>query len=47
MEDELEISEQIKGLYKNFDFDPAKAKEFGMYEDEENEDTDSDNPKTE
>ena len=48
MEDELEISEQIKGLYKNFDFDPIKAKDFGMYvEDDEDENSDSDNPKTE
>lgn len=48
MEDELEISEQIKGLYKSYDFDPIKAKEFGMYvEDDEDQDSQSDNPKTE
>ena len=47
MEDELEISEQIKGLYKNFDFDPIRAKDFGMYVEDDDENSDSENPKTE
>ena len=48
MENELEINEQIKGLYKSFDFDPIKAKDFGMYvEEEEDEDSPSEHPKTE
>jgi len=47
MEDELEINQQIKGLYKSFDFDPITAKDFGMYVEEEEEDSASEHPKTE
>ena len=43
MEEEQKINEQIKGLYKIFEFEPITAQDYGMYE---NDDEENDEPET-
>lgn len=33
-EDEGQVYQAIRGLYRIFEFEPKKAAEFGMYEDD-------------
>jgi hypothetical protein len=46
-ENEESIDEQIKNLYKIFEFEPCKARDYGMFNDENSGSGEDDVPKTE